>query len=116
MTFATAIVNDCVTAVVPSVADKVTALSPTSVLSGVPDNTPLLIDSQFGHVVHETVTTWLSGSLVSTVYEYALSSEALVTAELVIDGASLSADTVIVTESVSEPPLPSDTVTVNTSV
>ena len=33
-----------------------------------------------------------------------------------IDGASLSADTVIVTESVSEPPLPSVTVTVNTSV
>ena len=48
-------------------------------------------------------------------YEYAASSVAAVTAVLVIDGASLSADTVIVTESVSEPPLLSETVTVKTN-
>ena len=64
LTLATAMVNDCVTAVVPSVADRTTALLPTSSLSGVPVRSPLFMDNQLGHVVHDTVTVWPSGSLV----------------------------------------------------
>ena len=56
LTLATVTVNDCVTAVVPSVADNTTELAPTSPLSGVPVNAPLANDNQLGHVEQVTVT------------------------------------------------------------
>ena len=56
LTLVTVTENDCVTAVVPSVADNTTELAPTSPLSGVPVNAPLANDNQLGHVVQDTVT------------------------------------------------------------
>ena len=44
LTLATTTVNDCVTAVVPSVADRTTALLPTSSLSGVPVSFPVELE------------------------------------------------------------------------
>ena len=44
LTLATVTVNDCVTAVAPSVADSTTALAPTSSLSGVPVSFPVELE------------------------------------------------------------------------
>ena len=75
---------------------------------GVPVSAPSVQDIQEGTVVQVRVTVSpLSTSEAVVVYEYALSSFTLVTAVLVIVGASLVFATAIENESVTDPPLPS---------
>ena len=92
LVFATVIVNESVTVVVPSPTVMTTLLSPTLALSGVPDRTPVVASkvSQLGTVVPVIVrVSPTSTSDAVTVYVYAESSVAEVTAVLVIVGASL---------------------------
>ena len=63
LTLATVTVNDWVTTLVPSVAERTTELSPTSESPGVPDSVPVETDSQLGHVVQDRVMASASGSL-----------------------------------------------------
>ena len=105
LVLATVIVNVSVTDASPSVAVITTAWSPTSALAGVPARTPVAAVKviQLGTVVPVRVTASpASTSEVVTVYVYAVSSVAAVTAVLVIVGASLVLTTVTVNESVTE--------------
>jgi hypothetical protein len=85
-------VNVSVTEASPSVAVMTTLLAPTLASSGVPARTPVdaVKVSQDGTVVPVRVTpSPVSASEVVTVYVYAVSSVAAVTAVLAIVGASL---------------------------
>jgi len=101
LVLATTIVNVSVTEAVPSLAVMTTLLSPTLASSGVPVSTPVeaVKVAQDGTVVPVRVTVSPeSASEVVTVYVYAVSSVAAVTAVLVIVGASLALATAIVND------------------
>ena len=92
LVLATVMVNVSVTEASPSVAVMTTLLAPTLASSGVPARTPVdaVKVSQDGTVVPVRVTpSPVSASEVVTVYVYAVSSVAAVTAVLAIVGASL---------------------------
>ena len=114
LALATAIVNESVTETVPSDAVITTAWFPTCAFEGVPVNAPELHVNQLGTVVQVRVTV-SSSSVAVVVYEYATSSFAVVTAVLVISGASFAPVIVIVTVIVSDSD-PSETVIVYCSV
>ena len=108
LVLATLMVNVSV-AVAPaaSVAVITTELEPTSPLAGVPASTPVdaVKVSQLGTVVPlRVIVSPLSTSAAVTVYVYAASSVAEVTAVLVMVGASLVLATVMVNESVADAP------------
>ncbi len=111
LVLATAMVNESVTEVVPSLTVITTLLSPTLALSGVPARTPVdaVNVAQLGTVVPVMVSVSpTSTSDAVTVYVYAESSVAEVTAVLVIVGASFTFATVMVNVSVTDavPSLP----------
>ena len=104
--FATVIVNESVTVVVPSPTVMTTLLSPTLALSRVPDRTPVVASkvkpAWHGRAGHCRVSPTSTSDAV-TVYVYAESSVAEVTAVLTV-GASLVLATTIVNESVAVAP------------
>ena len=114
LVLATVIVNESVTSpLLPSETVINTSFPevPTFALSGVPLRTPVdeSNDNHPGRVVPVIVSVSPSTSDAVTVYVYTESSVAVVTAVLVIVGASLAFATTIVNESVTDT-VPSDAV------